>query len=145
MGKKLEIFHYLFLISNGLKMYIKWRIFQEPIDESCKYELYESQDIGYADIQLQTESAEEVNIFRVIKPWTATNYFLVSYECCYDTFDCSSRNISLSCLTATPRKQKIVSTIMKICEELPNSEFLNFSVLHNVIKHQPSTAEATHS
>ena len=83
--------------------------------------------------------------FRVIKPWTSTNHFLVSYECCYDTFDCSSRNISLSCLTATPRKQKIVSTIMKICEELPNSEFLNFSVVHNVIKHQPSTAGATHS
>ena len=47
-------------------MYIKWRIFQEPIDESCKYELYESQDIGYADIQLQTESAEEVNIFSLL-------------------------------------------------------------------------------
>ena len=30
------------------------------MDTSCKYEVYEGQDIGYADIQVQANSAKEV-------------------------------------------------------------------------------------
>ena len=32
----------------------------EEVDTSCKYEVYEGQDIGYADIKVQAGSAKEV-------------------------------------------------------------------------------------
>ena len=40
--------------------YIENQCVVEEVDTSCKYEVYEGQDIGYADIQVQASSAKEV-------------------------------------------------------------------------------------
>ena len=41
--------------------YIENQCVVEEVDTSCKYEVYEGQDIGYADIQVQASSAKEVS------------------------------------------------------------------------------------
>ena len=46
--------------------YIENQCVKEPVKESCQYELYENQDIGYADIQVQTGSAAEVSFITMI-------------------------------------------------------------------------------
>ena len=40
--------------------YIENQCVVEEVDTSCKYEVYEGQDIGYEDIQVQAGSAKEV-------------------------------------------------------------------------------------
>ena len=40
--------------------YIENQCVVEEVDTSCKYEVYEGQDIGYADIKVQAGSAKEV-------------------------------------------------------------------------------------
>ena len=40
--------------------YIENQCVREETDSGCKYEVYEGQDIGYADIQVQAGSAKEV-------------------------------------------------------------------------------------
>ena len=39
--------------------YIENQCVVEEVDTSCKYEVYEGQDIGYADIQVQASSAKD--------------------------------------------------------------------------------------
>ena len=46
--------------------YIENQCVVEEVDTSCKYEVYEGQDIGYADIQVQAGSAKEVREFRLL-------------------------------------------------------------------------------
>ena len=48
--------------------YIENQCVVEEVDTSCKYEVYEGQDIGYADIQVQAGSAKEVMDIRYYIP-----------------------------------------------------------------------------
>ena len=50
---------FLFRATTGDIDYIENQCVVEEVDTSCKYEVYEGQDIGYADIQVQASSAKD--------------------------------------------------------------------------------------
>ena len=52
--------HFSHRATTGDIDYIENQCVVEEVDTSCKYEVYEGQDIGYADIQVQANSAKEV-------------------------------------------------------------------------------------
>ena len=53
---------FVFRATTGDIDYIENQCVVEEVDTSCKYEVYEGQDIGYADIQVQAPGgAKEVS------------------------------------------------------------------------------------